>query len=135
MNRICDEIREYFYVPICTVNLIGRLKQLLKAARRLETGLSLRDVAFYNYSILSDEVFVVEDARADERFRTNPFVTGAPQIRSYARAPDLAKNVQLGARCLVGTKPRTLSRGTRPSSGCSPTGSCRKLPDRGARVG
>jgi GAF domain-containing protein len=71
-----------------------------------------RDVAFCNYTILADEVFVVSDALDDERFRNNPLVTGAPYIRFYAGAPLIfLKNIRLGALCILDTKPRAFSRG------------------------
>jgi GAF domain-containing protein len=77
-----------------------------------ETGDTPRDAAFCNYTILSDEVFVVSDALADDRFRNNPFVTGAPFLRFYAGAPLIfLKNIRLGALCLLDTKPRSFSRG------------------------
>jgi GAF domain-containing protein len=112
LDRICEEVRAYFDVPMCTITLLDRARQLIRAAEGLETGETSRDVAFCNYTILSDEVFVVEDALADERFRNNPFVTGAPHIRSYAGAPLIfLKDIRLGALCLLDTKPRAFSRG------------------------
>jgi GAF domain-containing protein len=57
---------------------------------------------------------VVPDALADERFKDNPFVTGAPFIRFYAGAPLIfLENIRLGAFCLLDTKPRAFSRGDR----------------------
>jgi GAF domain-containing protein len=112
LDKICEEVCAYFDVPMCTVTLLDRARQRIKAAQGLEAGETPRDVAFCNYTILSDEVFVVEDALADERFRNNPFVTAAPYIRSYAGAPLIfLKNIRLGALCLLDTKPRTFSRG------------------------
>ncbi len=65
-----------------------------------------------NYTILGDEVFVVDDDLADDRFKDNPFVTDAPYIRFYAGAPLIfLKNIRLGALCLLDTKPRSFSRG------------------------
>jgi GAF domain-containing protein len=112
LDKICEEVRESFGVPMCTVTLLDRARQRIKAAQGLEAGETPRDVAFCNYTIMSDEVFVVEDALANERFRNNPFVTGAPYIRFYAGAPlILLKNIRLGALCLLDTKPRSFSSG------------------------
>ena len=112
LDRICEEVRQHFGVPICTVTLIGRSQLRIKAAQGLQAGESPRQTAFCNYTIMSDDVFVVEDMLSDQRFRDNPFVTGAPHIRFYAGAPLIyLSNIRLGALCLLDTKPRTLSRG------------------------
>jgi GAF domain-containing protein len=112
LNRICEEARQHFDVPICTLTLLDKARQRIKAAQGLDPGETPRDVAFCNYTILSDEVFVVEDALADERFEDNPFVTGTPFVRFYAGAPlTYLKNIRLGALCLIDVKPRSFSRG------------------------
>lgn len=112
LDEICQEVRAHFDVPMCTITLIDRARQQIKAAQGLEPGETPRDVAFCNYSILSDEVFVVSDALADERFKDNPFVINAPYIRFYAGAPLIfLKNIRLGALCVLDTKPRSFSRG------------------------
>ena len=114
LSALCDEVRHAFDVPICTVTLIDRARQLILAAQGLEAGETPRDIAFCNYTILSDEVFVVEDALADDRFKDNPFVTGDPTIRFYAGAPLIfLKNIRLGALCVIDMKPRSFSRGDR----------------------
>lgn len=112
LDALCAEARQHFDVPMCLVSLLDRTSQRIKAAQGLEPGDTPRDLAFCNYTILSDEVFVVEDALADERFRQNPYVTGEPHIRFYAGAPLIfMKNIRLGAFCLLDRKPRTFSRG------------------------
>jgi GAF domain-containing protein len=114
LDSLCEEVRQHFEVPMCTVTLLDRARQQLRAAQGLDTGEMPRDVAFCNYTILTDEVLVVSDALDDERFRNNPLVTGAPYIRFYAGAPLIfLKNIRLGALCLLDTKPRAFSRGDR----------------------
>jgi GAF domain-containing protein len=112
LDKICEETRLHFEVPICTVTLLDKARQRIKAAQGIEPGETPRDMAFCNYTILNDEVFVVSDALADDRFKDNPFVTGTPFIRFYAGAPLIfLKNKRLGALCLIDTKPRSFSRG------------------------
>jgi GAF domain-containing protein len=112
LDRICEEARQHFEVPICTITLLDKARQLIKAAQGIEPGETPRDAAFCNYTVLSDEVFIVNDALADERFKDNPFVTGTPFIRFYAGAPlTFLANIRLGALCLIDTKPRSFSRG------------------------
>jgi GAF domain-containing protein len=112
LDSLCQEVRQYFSVPMCTITLLDRARQQIRAAQGLDTGDTPRDAAFCNYTILSDEVFVVSDALADERFKNNPFVTGVPFLRFYAGAPLIfLKNIRLGALCLLDTEPRVFSRG------------------------
>ena len=112
LDKICEEARLYFEVPICTLTLLDKARQLIKAAQGIEPGETPRDAAFCNYTILSDEVFVINDTFEDDRFKDNPFVTGTPFIRFYAGAPLIfLKDIRLGALCLIDTKPRSFSRG------------------------
>ena len=112
LDRICEEARQYFDIPICTLTLLDKATQRIKVAQGLEAGETPRDAAFCNYTILSDEVFIVEDALVDDRFKDNPFVTAPPLVRFYAGAPLIfLKNIRLGALCLIDTKPRSFSRG------------------------
>jgi GAF domain-containing protein len=112
LNQICEEARAYFEVPICTITLLDRSRQLIRAAQGMEAGETSRDIAFCNYTILNDDVFVINDAQADERFSSNPLVTGPPFIRFYAGAPLIfLQNIRLGALCLVDRNPRAFSPG------------------------
>ncbi|MBB3021557.1 GAF domain-containing protein [Microvirga lupini] len=112
LDEICEEARRYFEVPICTLTLLDKARQRIKAAQGMEPGETSRDAAFCNYTILSDEVFVINDTFEDDRFKDNPFVTGTPFIRFYAGAPlTFLKDIRLGALCLIDTKPRSFSRG------------------------
>jgi len=112
LDKICEEARLHFEIPICTLTLLDKARQRIKAAQGMEPGEVPRDMAICNYTILSDEVFVINDTLADDRFKNNPFVTGAPFIRFYAGAPLIfLKNIRLGALCLIDTKPRSFSRG------------------------
>jgi GAF domain-containing protein len=113
-DRIPQEARRHFDVPMCLVTLIDRDRQWIKSAQGVCIPETPRDIAFCNYTILSDDVFVVEDALADERFRNNPAVTGELGIRFYAGAPLIyMKNIRLGALCLLDTKPHAFTRGDR----------------------
>jgi hypothetical protein len=112
LERICEEARQHFEVPISLITLVERQRLVVKAACGIVVTEMPRDGAFCAYTILSDEVFVIPDMRADERFRCNPWVTDEPHARFYAGAPLIyQENVRLGSLCVLDTQPRTFSRG------------------------
>jgi diguanylate cyclase (GGDEF)-like protein len=98
-------------MPMGSVSLIDDDRQWFKARLGLEDAETPRDTAFCAHAILEpDKVMVVPDARADARFRDNPFVTGAPGIRFYAGAPLLsADGLPLGTLCVMDRQPRELA--------------------------
>lgn len=101
-----------FSVPIALVTLVDRERQWFKAAIGFAQGDGTdRDTAFCSYAILDPtRPLVVEDARDDPRFASNPLVTGPQGIRFYAGAPVLdADGRALGTLCILDTTPRQLS--------------------------
>lgn len=114
LNALCAEARAKFEVSTALVTLLSESKQVFQGSCGIAQSETPRSVAFCNYTILGDEVFVVEDAQADARFAINPLVTGAPFIRFYAGAPLIyLRNIRLGAFCLLDSRPRTFSLGER----------------------
>jgi diguanylate cyclase (GGDEF)-like protein len=103
--------RDVFHVPIVLVSLVDTDRQWFKACHGLEIRETPRELAFCNYTVLGSDLFVVEDAEQDERFRHNPFVTGEAGIRFYAGCPlDMGEGLMAGSICIVDNRPRTLSR-------------------------
>ncbi len=99
-----------FDVPIAFVAMVDEHREWFKAITGWQMTEAPREVAFCNYTILQDDVLVVEDATLDTRFAQNPLVTGAPYTRFYAGVPvGLDDQRHLGTLCIVDTKPRALS--------------------------
>ena len=98
---------DIFQVPTALVSFVEEDQQFFKARLGFDACETSRDVSFCTHALMSDDVLVIPDARADERFADNPLVTGHPFVRFYAGAPIVTPGGQrLGSVCVIDTEPR-----------------------------
>lgn len=114
LDTLCAQAARHFYVHTAIVTFLDTDAQVFKAKFGIDAVGTPRKLAFCNFTILSDDVFVVEDARLDPRFASSPLVKGPPFLRFYAGAPlTFRREVRLGALCLLHPEPRSFSLGER----------------------
>lgn len=99
-----------FDTPIAAVNLLGQHRQWTKAAVGVCTLDGPRANSFCTQTIQSDDVMIVPDAGADERFDSRREALGGEHnIRFYAGVPIHAPTGErIGALCVADSKPRDL---------------------------
>lgn len=97
--------------PIAMLSLVDADRQWFKARIGLEMEQTARDISFCSHALSQgDELLVVGDAHADDRFAGNPLVRSQPNIRFYAGAPLVTPDDQvLGTLCVLDRIPRELN--------------------------
>jgi two-component system cell cycle sensor histidine kinase/response regulator CckA len=97
--------------PIALISLLDGERQWLKSKLGLEVDQIPREVSLCAHALKQPDLFIVRDTQRDDRFRTNPLVTGNPGLRFYAAAPLVTTaGYALGALEVLDRVPRDLSR-------------------------
>jgi PAS domain S-box-containing protein len=101
--QICD-------APIVIITLLDKDTQWVKAAVGIGLNETPRELSFCNYTIEHDGVLIIPDLSCDDRYNTNPLVTGTPNARFYAGAPLTTKDgYSIGTLCVLDFHSRDLN--------------------------
>lgn len=107
ITRLASVILE---MPIAIVSLVDHDRIWFKSAHGLDGVEQIdRDPGLCASAILSDEPWIVNDARLDPRALANPLVAGEFGLRFYAGSPLRTHDgFNLGTLCVIDREPREL---------------------------
>src|SRR5690606_19353747 len=97
-------------VPVSLITLLDTDRNFYKSHYGLDFNQSPRNISFCGHAILkNEEIFIVEDATKDERFKDNQLVNEANAV-FYAGVPLINPNgFKLGTLCIYDNNPRKLT--------------------------
>ncbi len=96
--------------PMSLITLLDEKRQWFKSKTGIDVPETSREISFCQYTILGDDLFEIEDALLDQRFKDNELVTGYPNIRFYAGYPLTDKEgYALGSLCVIDQEPGKLN--------------------------
>lgn len=104
--QICD-------CPAALVSFVDASRQWIKAKYGLlpaELTECPREISICSAAICNNDILYVPDLEKDQRFSTNPLVTGEFQLRFYCGVPLITQEGHaLGTLCIIDFKPRELT--------------------------
>jgi diguanylate cyclase (GGDEF)-like protein/PAS domain S-box-containing protein len=109
-DTVTKHLKDIFGAEQCSIALVDRDRIWFKSRIGIFAPERPRDGSFAAYTILSNEILVVEDARLDERFKDMPIVAGEPGLRFYAGAPLMVRpGIAIGSLAVLDSRPRRVT--------------------------
>lgn len=110
-DTITDLVVSICDVPVSLITLLDKDRNYFKSHHGVPFQESPRNISFCGHAILTDgPIFIIEDARLDERFVDNPLIEQASAI-FYAGVPLVnPQGHALGTLCVFDHQPRVLSK-------------------------
>jgi GAF domain-containing protein len=109
-DEVTSLAAKIFDVPVAIITLVDHNRIWFKSAFGLDAEEIPRSPGLCSSAILSEDLYIVEDARKDPRTMTNPLVAGIMGLQFYAAAPlRTMDGHNLGTFCIIDKNPRTLT--------------------------
>jgi GAF domain-containing protein len=109
-NRITSLAAKVFNVPIAIISLVDSDRIWFKSHHGLDINQIDKAPGLCASAILSDDIYLVEDARNDPRCLTNPLVAGSFGLQFYAAAPLKTQDGHnIGTFCIIDKRQRYIN--------------------------
>ena len=109
-NKITELAAQIFNVPIALISLVDTDRIWFKSHFGIDVEQIDMAPGLCASAILSEEVYLVEDARRDPRCLANPLVTDSFGLQFYAAAPLTTQDgYNLGTFCIIDKRPRFIN--------------------------
>ncbi len=110
-DHITKLASRFLKVPIAIVSLVDTDRIWFKSHYGLDIHQIDREEGLCSSAILSDDLYLVENAITDPRTLSNSLVAGEFGLRFYAAVPIKVRGAfNLGTLCVIDKKPRTISK-------------------------
>lgn len=96
---------------VALISLLDDKRQWFKSVIGADVRETPKEQAFCAHTIVGiEDIMIVNDAREDARFASNPLVTGSPNIVFYAGVPLINQDgYALGSLCVIDVEPKQLT--------------------------
>lgn len=113
-DRLTKLAAQMLDMPIAIVSLVDKDRIWFKSNFGIDVKEISRDPGLCSSAILSNDLYLVSDARKNPETLANPLVAGEFGLRFYAAMPlETKEGYNLGTFCVIDKKPRHFTKGKR----------------------